>query len=209
MSGASCRKKARFFIGLLAVLGVGLISNPAIAQSDNNPKWDLFVGYQWLHPGGTVPSPFGDPNNPTPYDIPNMAPGFGAAFTYNYAPHWGLEFDLGHNWSNSNYETTGSVGPRLMWRTDHADLFLHSLISLNRLNVNGLNPSNGIGAILGGGVDLPIRKWLAWRLVEADYVWGHHNYADFAAPSFPTCGVHPWKGYACELDWYSVGVAQR
>jgi outer membrane protein OmpA-like peptidoglycan-associated protein len=34
-------------------------------------------------------------------------------------------------------------------------------------------------------MDLPIRKGLAFRLFEADYVWGRHNYSDFAMPEFP------------------------
>jgi outer membrane protein OmpA-like peptidoglycan-associated protein len=172
-------------IGLLMCFVVVLICSPAVAQSDSNPNWDLFVGYQWLHPGGTVPAPFGDPTNPVPFKIPDMAAGFGSALTYNFDPHWGLEFDLGHNWGSGNYETTGSVGPRFIWRTDGANYFLHALLSLNRLSVSGLNPGNGIGAILGGGMDLPIRKWVAFRLFEADYVWGRHNYADSVDASFP------------------------
>jgi outer membrane protein OmpA-like peptidoglycan-associated protein len=179
------RRKGQLVIGLLLVLAITFISSPALAQSDSNPKYDVFVGYQWLHPGGTVPAAFGDPNNPTPFKVSDMAKGLGGAFTYNFDPHWGLEFDLGHNWGNSNYETTVSVGPRFIWRTDDADFFLHSLVSLNRVNVDGLNPSNGVGAILGGGMDLPIRHGWAFRLFEADYVWARHNYADFAAPEFP------------------------
>jgi outer membrane protein OmpA-like peptidoglycan-associated protein len=184
MSVCSNLNKGRVVMGLLAVLAVSLISSTALAQSDSNPKWDLFVGYQWLHPGGTVPTAFGDPNNPTPFKVPDMSKGFGSALTYNFDPHWGAEFDLGHNWGDGNYETTGSVGPRFIWRTDSANFFLHALVSLNRVEVSGLNAGNGIGAILGGGMDLPIRKWVAFRLFEADYVWGRHNYADFVAPEF-------------------------
>jgi len=173
-------------IGLFAMFAVLLVSSPALGQSDSNPKWDLFVGYQWLHPGGNVPTAFGDPNNPVPFKVPDMSKGFGSALTYNFDPHWGFEFDLGHNWANGNYETTGSVGPRLIWRSDSANYFLHTLLSYNRLSVSGLNPSNGIGAILGGGMDLPIHKWVTLRLFEADYVWARHNYADDAAAGFPT-----------------------
>jgi outer membrane protein OmpA-like peptidoglycan-associated protein len=185
MSVCSSLSKSRLIAGLLAVLVFSLISSPGFAQSDSNPKYDLFVGYQWLHPGGSVPTPFGDFNNPIPFEVPDMGKGFGSAFTYNFDPHLGAEFDLGHNWGSGNYETTVSVGPRFIWRTDNANYFLHSLVSLNRVNVEGLSPNNGIGAILGGGMDLPINKKLAFRLFEADYVWGRHNYADFAAPEFP------------------------
>src|SRR5580698_10307650 len=182
MSLCSKFSRRRPLIGLFIILAVSLISFPAFAQSDSNPKWDLFVGYQWLHPGGTVPAPFGDFNNPGSYKIPDMAQGFGSSFTYNFDPHWGAEIDFGHNWGNSNYETTASIGPRFIWRTDSANYFLHTLISLNRVSVSGLNAQNGIGAILGGGMDLPIKKWLAFRLFEADYVWTQHNYSDFIAP---------------------------
>ena len=185
MSLCSKLRKGRVALGLLIALAATLISSPALAQSDSNPKYDVFVGYQWLHPGGTVPAAFGDPNNPSPFIVPDMAKGFGSAFTYNFDPHWGAEVDLGHNWGSSNYETTVSVGPRFIWRTDSANYFLHTLVSLNRVNVSGLNSSNGIGGILGGGMDLPIRKNIAFRLFEADYVWGRHNYADFAASDFP------------------------
>ncbi|HXX02612.1 MAG TPA: OmpA family protein, partial [Candidatus Acidoferrales bacterium] len=37
---------------------------------------------------------------------------------------------------------------------------------------------------LGGGMDLPLTKSIAFRLFEADYVWSRHNYADDAAQQF-------------------------
>jgi outer membrane protein OmpA-like peptidoglycan-associated protein len=182
--GCSARA-ARAIAGLLVAFSVVMISSPLLAQSDVNPKWDLFVGYQWLHPGGNVPAAFGDYNNPTAFNVPDMAKGFGSALTYNFDKHLGLEGDFGHNWGNGNYETTGSIGPRLMFRTDDANFFVHTLVSLNRLSVDGLNSQNGIGAILGGGMELPLTKRLAFRVFEADYVWARHNYSDFAAADFP------------------------
>jgi outer membrane protein OmpA-like peptidoglycan-associated protein len=181
-------------VGLLAILAFIFVASSAFAQSDANPKSDLFVGYQWLNPGATVPTPFGDPTAPSGFKIPAEAKGFGASWTYNFDPHWGLEFDLGHNWGNGNYEATGSVGPRFIWRTDDANYFLHALVSYNRVAVSGLDANNGIGAILGGGLDLPIKKWMAFRLFEADYVWTRHNYADFAAPEFPSLRRPTFEG---------------
>jgi hypothetical protein len=183
-------QKGRVAVGLLIALAVTLVSSPALAQSDSNPKYDIFLGYQYLHPGGTVPTPGSDPNSPAPFQVPDMTKGGGAAFTYNFDRHWGGEVDWGTNAGSSGHmpdsrETTYSVGPRFMWRTDQANFFLHSLVSLNRVTVNGLNASNGIGLILGGGMDLPITKRIAWRLFEADYVWARHNYADDAAAQFP------------------------
>ena len=106
MSLRSELRKGHLVLGLLVVLAITLISSSALAQTDSNPKWDLFVGYQWLHPGGTVPTPFTDFNNPMGMKVPDMSPGFGSALTYNFDPHWGAEFDFGHNWGSGNYETT-------------------------------------------------------------------------------------------------------
>ncbi len=171
-------------VGDLATIAILATFGSAFAQSDSTPKWDWFLGYQWMHPGITVP--FGDPNNPTPFKVPDMDKGLGTAVTYNFDPHWGGELDFGYNWGDSNKETTVSGGPRFMWRTEDANYFLHALVSYNRLDVSSLsNGANGIGAILGGGMDLPITKKVAWRLFEVDYVWSHHNYASYAAPEFP------------------------
>ena len=169
---------------VLLMFATVLVSTPVFAQGDSNPKWDLFVGYQWLHPGITVPAPFGNAFNPTPFKVPDMAKGFGSALTYDFDRHFGLEFDFGHNWGDGNYETTASVGPRLMFRTDGANYFLHALGGYNRLAVSGLDSHNGIGAVLGGGIDLPIGKRLSLRLFEVDFLWAHHNYADNAGPQF-------------------------
>jgi len=187
LKGNGCRILAC----LCAVIGLVFVSSVAMAQSESYPKTDLFVGYQWLHPGGTVPAAFGNPSAPTPYTIPDMARGFGAAFAYNFDRHWALESDIGHNWvptnTTDNYELTISGGPRVMFRTEDGNFFLHSLVSYNRLAVkDNSKPSNGIGVILGGGMDLPITKKITWRLFQADYVWARHHYPDLAAAEFPS-----------------------
>ncbi len=185
MSFGSCASKGRLVgASVLMILAIFAISSSAFAQDQSNPKWDWFIGYQWMHPGVTVP--FGDPNNPTPYKVPDMSKGLGTAVTYNFDPHWGGELDFGYNGGSSNSETTVSGGPRFIWRTDEANYFVHALLSYNRLDVSGLSSgANGIGVLLGGGMDLPLTKQFAWRLFQVDYVWAHHNYASSAAPQFP------------------------
>src|SRR5579864_7608094 len=184
MSCSNLRIRSALISCLFLMFAMLAICSSVFAQSDSTPKWDLFVGYQYLHPNGTVPAPFGNPAAPTPFDVPDMNYGFGSSVTYNFDPHWGFEADLGHNWGNHNYETTGSGGPRFMLRTEDANFFIHTLLSYNRLGVNGLTSSNGIGTILGGGMDLPISKKFFFRLFEADYVWARHNYADAVDPQF-------------------------
>ncbi|HXM61106.1 MAG TPA: hypothetical protein VN950_09620 [Terriglobales bacterium] len=165
------------------MLTVVLLSAVTLAQDVETPKDEIFVGYQWLHPGGTVPTPFGNFNAPTGMKLPDMPAGFGAAYTYNFQKHFGLEGDFGHNWDD--YETTVSVGPKATYRTEDANYFLHTLLSYNRLGVNGLPNGNGIGAILGGGMDLKITHLFYLRLFEADYVWARQNYSSVVSSSFP------------------------
>src|SRR6202047_4157357 len=130
---------------VLLMFATILVSTPVFAQSDSNPKWDLFAGYQWLHTGITVPAPFGNPFNPTPFKVPDMAKGFGSALTYNFDPHWGAEFDLGQSWGSNNSMTTASIGPRFMWRTDEGNYFIHTLFGDNWLPISGLEKgSNNI-----------------------------------------------------------------
>ena len=168
---------------LLLILTVVLLSAVTLAQDVETPKDEVFIGYQWLHPGGTVPTPFGNFNAPTGMKLPDMAAGFGAAYTYNFQKYFGLEGDFGHNWDD--YEMTISVGPKLIARTQDANYFLHTMLSYNRLGVNGLPNGNGIGAILGGGMDLKITHLFYLRLFEADYVWGRQNYSSVVSSAFP------------------------
>ncbi len=181
------KEKAKSTQVLVSVLATAfcalMLSLITFAQDEPTPKIDIFVGYQWLHPGGSVPAPFHSPDAPLSLTVRDMPAGFGAAVTYNFHPHLGLEGDFGHNWDN--YETTASVGPRLIFRTDNTAFFVHTLLSYNRLSVDGLNAKNGIGAILGGGMDLKLNRLLSFRLFEADYVWARQNYAENVSPAFP------------------------
>lgn len=175
----------RFTIAVLVslILAGGTLQ----AQDESTPKYDVFIGYQWLHPGVTVGNPFSLTANPSTMRVPDMPAGFGASFTYNFGPHWGGEADLGHNWDN--YETTASIGPRLMFRTEDSNYFVHALLSYNRLSVNGLGPSNGIGGIFGGGWDYKITHSFYWRVFEADYVTAQQHYSQFVGSNLARPGL--------------------
>jgi len=137
-----------------AVIVVILISSVGFAQNETTtPKWDLFAGYQYLHPGGTVPESTSNPSNPTALNLPDMAKGIGGALTYNLDPHWGAEVDTGYNrdTNSASSEWTLSFGPRFMWRTEDANFFLHGLASFNRLTYD-----SGFATITASG-----RSWVA------------------------------------------------
>jgi hypothetical protein len=114
-----------------------------------------------------------------------MTKGGGATGTYNFNRWLGLSIDVGYNTSDPANESTISVGPRLMWRGEGINMFAHTLLGLNRVAPHGVPASNGLGAILGGGIDLPIIKALSFRLIEADYVMGRENFSSVVSPQFP------------------------
>lgn len=171
-------KFSSIIVAVLALLSLAVFFPANLyAQDDQSPKYDLFVGYQWLHPGGDVPIP-GTQANPAAAKIPDMPKGFGASLTYNFNQNFGFEGDFGHSWDS--YETTVSIGPKFSFHLDNATLFVHGLLSYNRLGIDGLDASNGIGGIAGGGMDLRATKLISWRVFEADWVGAQHHYQQFA-----------------------------
>jgi outer membrane protein OmpA-like peptidoglycan-associated protein len=195
-----------FFRSLLLMLELILIASAAFAQEQAAPKWDLFAGYQYLDPRVNVPAPGSNFFNPTPFN-PSSFNGGGAALTYNFNQYWGLETDGGGNWNKSGNDASVSIGPRLMWRTEGMNFFLHALGGWNRFDVYGLKASNGLGAFLGGGMDLPVNKWIALRLAQVDYAPAHHNFSDFASSQFPSLrrpnmsGVRLRTGLVLNFDY--------
>jgi len=162
--------------GSLLVFIVAIISTAAHAQQENPPKVDIFAGYQWLNPGGSVPSNVG--GTILPSKLPSLPRGFGLALGVNPHPNVGLEFDFGYNFRSGGLNvTTLSAGPRFTWRTEGVNFFGHTLVGLNRLDVPGFGNHNGVGGILGGGIDITAGRHLSIRLIEADYQVAHQNFA--------------------------------
>jgi hypothetical protein len=86
------RKSLRCIAGFLLALTV---ASPLtlVAQDDTPPKVDIFVGYQWLNPGGNVPDGFDTSGGRIPFKLPSIPQGLGVTGAYNFSPHWALEGD--------------------------------------------------------------------------------------------------------------------
>jgi outer membrane protein OmpA-like peptidoglycan-associated protein len=169
-----------FALLFFSLLGFANISGQA--QDENTSKADIFVGYQWLNPGGTIPVP-GTANPVLGQELPSLAKGFGLAFGYNFYRVFALEGDFGRNWDRGLSFNTYSFGPRFTLRGEGINFFAHSLLSLNQLTAPGLSRREGAGTILGGGMDLRLSQHLSLRLIEADYQWARHNFAPLAPES--------------------------
>jgi hypothetical protein len=165
----SPRKRAYGLVLFLAIFVLGLASSAVFAQDQPVPKVDVFAGYSWYDPGLRVNG----------IKLDSNPKGFGLGFTYNFNKLFGLTLDGGGHFGGDN-NTSGTVmfGPRLKFRQEHFEPFIHAMTGLHLLNVRPLGGENdkGIGVKLGGGFDIPVHSRVSIRLFEADYVWAHHNY---------------------------------
>ena len=169
-------------LGLLIVLLIVSLTFTTVlayGQDQNTPKADIFAGYQWLNPGGSIPIQ-GTADPVQGQQLPSLSKGFGLAVGYNFNPVFAMEGDFGRNWNKGLSFNTYSAGPRFTLRSDGINFFLHTLVSLNQLSAPSFSTREGIGTILGGGMDLQASKHLSIRLIEADYQWARHNFAAFA-----------------------------
>ena len=161
----SLRKTAgRYWLPL--ALTLLLLSTAVFAQEEVTPKADIFVGYSWMNVGGRV----------GPFNLKSINKGFGVASTFNFDKYFGLTLDVDAHYGNIANVSTFMIGPRLKYREEHFQPFVQALVGLHRLSVAGFGTDNRIGIVLGGGFDIPLTKRFAWRLLEADYVWAHHNF---------------------------------
>ncbi len=159
------RMSGRFCFAVVVAFVV-VTSALAFAQQETYPKVDIFGGYSWINPGGRVGA----------IKLNSMTKGFGLAPTFNFNKYLGFTVDGDAHWGDQGDLSTVMFGPRLKFRQEQFQPFVHALIGLHRLGVDGIGTNNHFGTVLGGGFDIPLTQRLAFRLIEADYVWGHHNF---------------------------------
>jgi hypothetical protein len=155
-----------------------------MTSDDAVPKWDLFLGYQWLNPGGSVPDANSPPNS---IQMPSLAKGFTTSLSYNFTKMFAVEGNYGGSSDGSNYSVnTVTGGPKVTYRGEGVDFFAHALVGLDRLHAPTAPTTNGVGVILGGGMDLKLWRLITFRVFEADFLWSHQNFSSVVPPDNPS-----------------------
>jgi outer membrane protein OmpA-like peptidoglycan-associated protein len=184
------------FVALAAI--VTLTSSIAPAQ-ETAPRADIFGGYSWLHPGGSVA--ITGPPGPTlgtaaAFNLGDYMRGFDFAAAWNFDKWVALEGDVGRHYcgdvsiksgfppSNAIPTTSGvclspdigtlMAGPRLTLRSTHLSPFVHLLVGGARMEPKQatLYGTTGFSGAFGGGMDLWIlRNRIALRLFQADLMY--------------------------------------
>jgi len=100
------------------------------------------------------------------------AVGWNASLTGNFKHVLGITADFSgvyksHRASSSVY--TYTVGPVLQARLPVIQPFVHALFGGATASGGGVS-DNAFAMLLGGGLDLGFRRWIAFRLVQADWL---------------------------------------
>jgi outer membrane protein OmpA-like peptidoglycan-associated protein len=172
---------ALVLIALPSLLNAQTAPNaPTVQSSDDFPKAELFIGYQWLNPGGNIPDHTPPPTGPLAFKLPSIAQGVGTSLAYNFTRNLALEGTWGGDWNRDASISTTAIGPKYTWRGENVNFFVHTLLGFERLSTRGVPSSNGMAAILGGGMDIKLWKPITLRLFEADFQWAHQDFSSVA-----------------------------
>ncbi|HYN14506.1 MAG TPA: OmpA family protein [Terriglobales bacterium] len=172
---------------LAIVVGAVAIGTITTAQAQDNPqpKVEIFGGYSLLRPGVNVGG--------VAQNLDALPAGWGAAATFNVAPHFGFTADFGghyHTFDVADTQVAGAdvhvgtimFGPHLEARTSHFALFGEALFGLHRVavtNVTGFSPDNAFGLAVGGGLDVHVSRHVDVRPVQLDFVHSKHTLSSF------------------------------
>jgi hypothetical protein len=194
VSRTTFRLLALVSLSLLPVALAGQAGPSAHGTTNSNPsRWDVFLGYSYLAPKGTVNTL--NPNNQPvtgSYDAVNLG-GVGS-FTYFFNRNIGFQGEVGvHEWGDQDSKATpiGSegnddgfttVGGGLVARfpSDHVTPFVHGLFNGDLIGGPYFEPNRwGVGLTVGGGMDMEtplLNHHFAIRIFQADYEFMHADW---------------------------------
>lgn len=150
-----------FHLRLSLVFAVMMLAFSLTANA-LGPKGDAFLGYSRLGTDAFYPNTGG-------------LNGWDATLHFKMKPFVGVEGDVAHYGlgANSNiiHTTTVLLGPRVTVGAAGVKVFVHGLVGGEHSAHTGGVPINGsaLAYAVGGGVDVPIFPFFAWR-ATGDYL---------------------------------------
>jgi len=181
-------------VGIMLPVGMLGQSAPSARGASNNmpSRWDIFAGYSYLAPKGTVQVP--QPNGtiePYSYDAVNLGGLFSGAYYFNrfvgiqaeYGIHeWGTEkpgTNIGTEGNDDGFQTIGG-GLILRFPDGNITPFVHGLVAAALIGGPEYEPNKwGPDLTAGGGMDYEtpwFNHHLAIRLFQADYEYMHADW---------------------------------
>jgi hypothetical protein len=206
MSSHSQNPCGRVAVMLLAVVAVLCsVGTLAAAQDQPAPKWELFGGYSFFHPGADVHGVLPGGLLPVTSRLEPNPRGAGASVTYNFNRWFGLTLDASSHWGSgetgvaNRIDDAGfsnlSLGPKVTFRSAHFSPFLEALVGDHRLMPDAFYDIDRLGFMAGGGLDVNVTRHVALRLFRADFVMSSYRYGpSTTTPSTDIRGVRLQSG---------------
>jgi len=169
---------------LVALLVAALVVVPTLlsAQSTDVPKYSIFGGYSFYHPGGNVDTygvePFAHPMAPAgngDFAVTDLKKGWAGQFTYNLNRWAGLTADVNGHYGNYSTAYSLAAGPQFRLRTELVQPFAEVLVGWQQISPKYYPDQNTATFWVGGGLDYPVSQRFAIRLIQADYVNSYYN----------------------------------
>ena len=178
-------------LAVLASVPIALVAQeapkpaPKYSQGDSPSRADLFVGYSYLAPKGTVEVPQSN-GSTLPFTYKSMDQGIIGSGTYFFNRNIGVQAEsAAHDlWKNSSSSNGGAytIAGGLVARFPMPDItpFIHGLVGAARMGGPDHNPWKwGPALTAGGGMDYEtplLNHHIAIRLFQADYEYLHANW---------------------------------
>ncbi|MGA2170009.1 MAG: hypothetical protein ABSG62_17540 [Terracidiphilus sp.] len=170
----------------------------AKATADDSPsKWDIFLGYSYLAPKGTVTwVGAGGGTHTDTFTAINYGSILSVARYFNKYTGAQIEMDehivnecIGCGGSTASYDDFSGGSAGLIFRFPSPDVtpFVHALVGVEQ--AGGIYQPDKLGAVLtiGGGMDYATPFFdhhLAIRIFQADYQYTHENFAPYGRGNF-------------------------
>ncbi len=192
-----------------------LAAKSGSSYSTSPSRWDIFLGYSYISPYGTVQTPISSGTLPTSYVPVNL--GAIGSVSYYFNKNWGLQgegdahpqsaptcnlFTSGPFTGFCNPDTTpaansfygGSGGVIYRWPGDRFTPFLHALVGAESVSGPFYQPSTWDPVeTAGGGVDWELSHRFAIRLFQVDY---QHMNVDYGADFGGSVGINAVRASA-------------
>jgi outer membrane protein OmpA-like peptidoglycan-associated protein len=157
---------------------------PKAPPEDNASRWDIFAGYSYLAPHGTVQVEQPSSHEILPVDYKSVNVGGLVSGAYYFNKYVGAQAELGiHQYDDpSNNDGFTTVAGGLIFRYPTSDItpFAHALVGAALIGGPEHEPNTwGPALTVGGGMDYKtplFNHHLSIRLFQADYEYMH---ADF------------------------------
>ena len=159
-SSHSHRHHGPFAAMLLAGFAVLCISTIAAAQDQPAPKWELYGGYSFFHPGADIHGVLPLGLLPVSSRLEPNPRGLGASVTYDFNRWFGLTLDSSTSWNSGEVGTDRvddtalsnlSLGPKFTFRHHRFSPFLEVLVGDHRLMPDAFHDIQKLGIMAGGG----------------------------------------------------------